>query len=243
MANFRPINKTTVSKEIVEQILTMIKTKQIGPGDLLPSERKLCEEFSVGRGSVREAMKMLEGIGLIKNASKGRVVRSIEKENETKLLSTDRKIITAEVFETRKLIEGQLICLAVQRATAGDIARIKQCILDSNTMTMERVVATDMAFHRAVADSAHNSVISEIYHNATGLLFQHYQYFAQIFRAKDEGFIHAFAKDLFDDHSRIVEAMEMRDMEKAEQYIKMHLKHAEEKLDASLKESLPSVNE
>ena len=60
-----PIESHRVSEDAVAQMVKLIQTRELCPGDRLPAERKLVESLRVGRTSVREALRSLEGMGLI----------------------------------------------------------------------------------------------------------------------------------------------------------------------------------
>ena len=63
---YQRIVRATVSEGIVNQIRTLIGTVVLQPGDRLPSERELCKQFGVGRTSIREALKPLITMGVLK---------------------------------------------------------------------------------------------------------------------------------------------------------------------------------
>ncbi len=65
IVHFEPVNRTTVSGQIVDQIKSMVRSGNLTPGDKFPSERQLSELLKAGRSSIREAIKVLETIGLI----------------------------------------------------------------------------------------------------------------------------------------------------------------------------------
>ena len=61
-----PIQKANLSKLVVDKIKEGIINKTLNPGDFLPSENELSEKIGVGKSSVREAVKMLEALGVVK---------------------------------------------------------------------------------------------------------------------------------------------------------------------------------
>ena len=62
---FSPVSTGRISEVIVEQVRQLMRQRQLKPGDRLPAERELCEQFGVSRVSVREALRMLESEGLV----------------------------------------------------------------------------------------------------------------------------------------------------------------------------------
>ena len=69
------VKKTRVYEAIVEQLTALILEGEIKPGEKLPSERELCEQFGVGRNSVREATRSLESARLVETKQGGGHVR------------------------------------------------------------------------------------------------------------------------------------------------------------------------
>ena len=68
-----PVPKQSLSKMVVEKIKEGVVSGAIAPGDFLPSEAELSERFGVGKSSVREAIKMLEALGVVE-ICKGNVI-------------------------------------------------------------------------------------------------------------------------------------------------------------------------
>src|SRR5262245_7396404 len=60
-----PVTRTSLSDEIVQQIVDLISQKVLKPGERLPSERDLCKQFGVGRTSLREALRSLTVMGIL----------------------------------------------------------------------------------------------------------------------------------------------------------------------------------
>src|ERR1700730_8794179 len=64
-AKIRPIKKTSISDDIVDQIMSLIASGDLKPGQQLPSERELCKHFGAGRSSLREALRCLCIVGVL----------------------------------------------------------------------------------------------------------------------------------------------------------------------------------
>ena len=61
----RPVARTSLSEEIMAQIMDLIGHSVLRPGDRLPPERELCKRFGVGRSSLREALRSLSAMGVV----------------------------------------------------------------------------------------------------------------------------------------------------------------------------------
>jgi len=225
MHEFKPISKKTISQEIVDQILLLIRANSFKPGDKLPSERDLSRAFNVGRSSVRQAMKILKSAGLVRTTNRGKMILAMEAKDRPVFILEDGTNIH-EVFEARKLIEIELSALAANRATPEDINGMKQVLAETSHLQSATVVG-DIGFHRALVNSAHNSVFEKIHNSITGFLFQHLKYYSFIFdRRKTEDCM----KKCFEDHLKILTAIESGDPEFAKQAMREHLDYVEKNL-------------
>jgi GntR family transcriptional repressor for pyruvate dehydrogenase complex len=125
-----PIQRTTVSEEIVKRLVSLILDAGLRPGDKLPSERELMARLAVGRSSLREAIKTLRALGIVKvTGGSGTFVANgnisaLTQPLSWRLLMTEH--ITREVIEARRVVEVELASLAAERATPEDIAAISQ---------------------------------------------------------------------------------------------------------------------
>ena len=238
---FKTIQKRTLSSEVVEQILSMIHTNQLQPGDRLPSERELSRAFNIGRSSVREAIKILETTGLVRTTTRG---KEICLPRSAKIpafnLAADLTNIR-EVFEARKAIEIELSGLAAERASSEEIAVMRQALIAEGA-SQSVVAAADIAFHRALARSAHNSVLSEVYNSITGLLFQHFKYYPLSWANRKED-PKQFILRVNKNHVAIIDAIEARDVAGAKLAMQMHLDRAEAGLLAALDAQYLAAND
>ena len=74
----KPIKRSRLYESAVDQIRSLILADNYNPGDRLPSERELAEQLSVGRPSVREALRILGAMGLIEiRVGNGTYVRDV----------------------------------------------------------------------------------------------------------------------------------------------------------------------
>ena len=165
---FERVAPGRVSTLIVDQILRLIQTQDLEPGDRLPSERELCKLFGASRTSVREAVRVLESRGLLEvrvGAKGGAQVASpaVEKASQgvSDMLAT-AAISAKAVTEARMIIELGAIPLAVERATEEDIERLRAMCMrfrqeyEDATYTS----ASSAEFHLALLNCAKNPALS-----------------------------------------------------------------------------------
>ena len=133
--NFKKAKQNRIFQDIVDQIEEAILNGQIKPDERLPAERDLCEQFKASRGTLREALRILEQKGLIEirlGSGGGAFVRDSNCELMTEnliMLIRSEKAAPAHLVELQEGIEATVASLAAKRATAGDIANLKKLVL------------------------------------------------------------------------------------------------------------------
>jgi GntR family transcriptional regulator, transcriptional repressor for pyruvate dehydrogenase complex len=165
---FTPVSSGRLSGEIVEQVKTAIRARQLAPGDQLPSERDLTKQLGVSRVSVRDALRTLEAHGLIEvrvGARGGAFVTApaprLVGEGLTNMLML-ASVTAAEVTEARIVFELAMLDLAVQRATVEDIAELEEICerADASLATGSYDVALSAEFHARLARCTHNEAVA-----------------------------------------------------------------------------------
>lgn len=170
-----PIARISVKEQVLQQLKQYIVSGGILPGEKLPSERDLAERLGIGRTSVREALKVLEAIGLVESRVgdgtfiTSNVGASIGRTIGLSLMTWGGAIV--EILEARRMIEGEAACVAAERATADDLtlmaAELQQMARATN---FRAYLKADMQFHRAVGQATHNTIVSRIVNNLIDLL-------------------------------------------------------------------------
>jgi DNA-binding FadR family transcriptional regulator len=165
---FRPVRLARASDEVVQQIKALIFGGRLAPGDQLPSEKDLTEQFGLSRITVRDAMRVLESAGLIEirvGARGGAFVArpSAERVSDslTNLLRL-QQITLQELIEARLVVEPQVAFLAAKRATTADVAAMAQAIAHARAGRQvgdPRFMPHSVAFHLALAGAAKNQVL------------------------------------------------------------------------------------
>lgn len=143
------------------------------PGDHLPSITHLAHTFGVSTGSVREALRSLQSQGYVR-IEHGRGVIVISNHGSTGSdipQSIDIQHVIA-LGEARRLIEPELAALAAERGSDSEIAEIREqaITMEQQALRGTDFVGPDVAFHRAIAHAAHNTVMQHML-NSTHELF------------------------------------------------------------------------
>lgn len=206
--------------EVAEELRDLIERGSFAPGARLPSERELVARFGVGRSTVREALTALQSTGLIevRQGSGARVLAAASVPVE-RWLPGDRHS-ARDLIEARVAIECRNASMAALRATREDLARIAAIVteMDAEQSRGEFVVATDLAFHVALAEATHNRVqfhlTSTLAHLIDDLLAQLYAAYA------DDP---AQLSLLLDQHRMIFQAVVSGDPRAASHYMEEHL--------------------
>jgi GntR family transcriptional regulator, transcriptional repressor for pyruvate dehydrogenase complex len=151
--------RQNLSEQVAARIKQLILDEALKPGDRLPTELEMAEQFGVSRVSVREATKALSFLGIIHAAPRrGLTIGQVDMRRLTEYLGFHLAVgdyPKRELLQTRLVIEtGSLPYIA--QAMAADSAifvRLEACILAGTTATTnaERV-ASDVAFHRTLLE-------------------------------------------------------------------------------------------
>src|SRR5271156_2959952 len=152
-----------VTARLIARIKGLIADGSISPGSKFPPEREMAKEFGVNRASVRQALKVLEIMGVLTQRVGDGTYLS---ETAEFLLNEPLDFLVLlddlshhELFETRLIVEPELTARAAERATAEDLSALRNAVfaMERSKTTRERLEA-DMAFHNAVFRASGNRI-------------------------------------------------------------------------------------
>lgn len=155
-----------VAKDLEQRILE----GSLKPGDRLPAERNLALELNISRPTLREAIQKLVSKGMLQTRHGGGTVvtdrlQATFSDPWTDMLQA-HPLLQADMLEFRHMLEGEAAMLAAERATDVDLERI-----DASYAALEKAygsddisacIDTDVAFHQAIADASHNTMIGHL---------------------------------------------------------------------------------
>ncbi len=231
---FTPIKTKRLYEEIVEQIKRLLTEGKLKPGDKLLAEREMAEQFQVSRASVREAIRTLEMLGIIDiRPGEGTFIRDTETDDIIRplamFLAVERSSLL-DMFEMRRIFETATAGLAAQRATEEELDQIEAMLENMrerlNVQDPARGEEFDAAFHYAVAEATHNSLLTKLFKTVS-------EEFAkansvarrQLYQSGEEN-----AQKIIDQHAEILSGIRSRSPEVASKAMLSHLLFAEGEL-------------
>lgn len=151
--------------EVVRQIEEQIIEGKLKPGDMLPAERVMAEQFGVSRTVVREAMKALELRGLVE-VQHGRGVMVVRPSADSVADSVLRFLKIEEspiwsLHELRSILEVEIAGLAAERRTDEDLQTLMDLFkkMSASLDAPSEYIEYDFELHRALAEAAHNPLL------------------------------------------------------------------------------------
>lgn len=169
------IKKISLQTEIVKYIERYIKEEGLKSGDRLPSQGELVEMMGVSRTSLREAIRSLEGQGLIhvKNGQGVFVGENFRPGNVQITLSFHQeKENYLETLEVRDVLEKEILKMVTERITDEEIEKLG--VLTAELMRRFHAklpkAKEDRDFHQMIYSCCHNSVMSTMMESVSSLL-------------------------------------------------------------------------
>ena len=228
---FNKVKTKKVYMKIVEQIMNLIKEGKLKPGEKLPPEQILSEEFGTSRPSVREALSALEILGITESrGGRGNFIKDNFKfplyEQEFRELEEEESPF--EILEARKAVEAEIVGLAAKKATKEDIVSIRESLdkMKSVMTNIPGIMEFDREFHINIAKAAHNSLLFSIMAYLADLLKERLW-----INLKEKSWsIPGRPQEYFEEHTDIFNAIKNKDSKGARKRMYDHLAGVEKDL-------------
>lgn len=215
-----PIKKTRIAEEVADRIRMLILHGTFPAGRPMPSERRLREQFGVSRGSIRDALRILETIGLLETRhGQGTFPKELTVDRLVSPLAsvmTYRQDLQDELMDVRRMFEPAVARAAATRATEEDFADLQR-ILDTQRRklkTGQSAIVEDTAFHATLARSTRNRVVMSIMATLNDLLVE-----SRTLSLKQKG----RPQRSVEGHEAVVAALRCRDAEGAARAMYKHI--------------------
>jgi GntR family transcriptional regulator, transcriptional repressor for pyruvate dehydrogenase complex len=215
-----PIRKTRLAEEIADRIRVLILDGTFPAGQALPAERALAEWFHVSRGSIRDAFRTLETIGLlVTRHGQGTFPQELDVDRLVAPLASVLSYhyeLQDELLEMRLMFEPAVARVAATRVTDEDVADLER-ILDAQRKKLKTgrsALVEITAFHHVIARATRNRVVVSIMATLNDLLVE-----SRKLRLKQKG---RPARSILG-HEAIVAALRQRDGAAAAEAMREHL--------------------
>jgi GntR family transcriptional regulator, sialic acid-inducible nan operon repressor len=227
MTEPNPRGRRKLAHQVQDLLLAKIKSGAFAPGDVLPSERELMQQFGVGRPAVREAMQSLQAMGLveIRHGGRPRVAEPSFGQMAEQMGETMRHLLThspaslEQLKEARLVFEMEMARIAARKRTTADIARL-EAILAAQAAAQDdlaKFVWQDGEFHREIAAISGNPIFAAL----AGALFQ---WLAHFYRGAVS--VPGLEKLTLEEHGAILAAIVARSPDAAARQMSDHLTRA-----------------
>lgn len=228
---YSPIQSPRLYEKIVEQIETRILNGDLAPGERLPPERELADQFGVSRTAVREAIKALREKGLV-DVFAGRGTFITEQTAQAmrhsfgRILRLSQGDGAGDLVAVRELLEPEIAYLAAQRAGDDHIQAMAKAVeaMDGAMDSPEAFIEADLDFHLALAEGTGNTLIPFLIDPIVGLMREQRTRIFNVPGGPSRGQLH---------HKRILTAIMSHDPETARRAMRDHLKQVREDSQAS----------
>lgn len=209
--------------EIADALAAEVHNGLLKEGDMFPSERELCDRFSVGRTVIREGMTILNGIKLVDH-TKGKRPRVMRPSLSDVMVGVSHSAKfffdtgegRAHLEQARLFMENSMLLYAVEHATHAHVARLIAIIdeCDASVGDMAKYRDADVRFHRVLAEIPGNPIF----------LALHESFVAQLMRSRPMlANYEEHNKNSTREHRQIVEAIINKDVELAVATLNEHL--------------------
>ena len=222
-----PVRKTRVAEEVADRIRVLILDGTFPPGQALPAERALAEWFGVSRGSIRDAFRTLETLGLlVTRHGQGTFPQELDVDRLVAPLAsvlTYHYELQDELLDVRLMFEPAVARVAAARVTDEDLADLER-ILEAQRRKLKTgrsAIVEVTAFHHVIARATRNRVVVRIMATLNDLLVE-----SRKLRLKQTG----RPGRSIQGHEAVVAALRRRDADAAAEAMREHLDQIADRL-------------
>jgi GntR family transcriptional repressor for pyruvate dehydrogenase complex len=158
----------------VDRLRSLIDSGKLPPGSRLPAERVLCEDLGISRGSLRQALRVLDSIGYVRiRAGSGTYVRE-QREQPLRSWFTEHDQLVEKLFDLRATVEPTLAERLARQASAKTVSHLEDNVAEMARAAEEgdmlHVIAADAEFHRVIAQNAGNDDVAGLLRSVLALV-------------------------------------------------------------------------
>ena len=163
-----PLERRSISEQVANRIMAMIKSGNLKSGDQLPTEAQMTVAFGISRSPLREALKALTIMGVLESRQGGRY--TVTHLSPSRLIAPFNVMLSVADydanahFEARALVDVELVRLSAERASADVRQRILKLAIDGRAFHQDAIAfrLLDIEFHQALYFGAGNPLLSAL---------------------------------------------------------------------------------
>ena len=224
----KPLPRDGRYEIVARELESRIRSGALRPGDCLPSEEKLGQEFSFSRTVIREALQAMKSCGLLKSRrGSGTYVAEPEKGSIRKSISWYAELqqdesVFVELMDLRIVVET--LCARQLAAGTGSLENVRRHlkVMEKNPGDLTRFAEADIDFHLAISEASGHSLFNEVAQAVLPVL-------GRPFAQKTTTDI-KLTQESLSEHRKIFSALEARDPAKAEKAMRFHLQRSRRSL-------------
>jgi GntR family transcriptional repressor for pyruvate dehydrogenase complex len=226
----------TLASRIVAEVREALFERRYRPGEFLGTEKDLAARHSVSRMVARDALRTLEGLGIVEISRGAGGGARITHGNpqlfaealavQLELADTDRE----EIMAAQGAIEGLAAELAARHATAGEVDSLKKLLVEAEGLLddLDAFTRSSLQFHLGVAEASHNRVL-------------HYQLISLqhvSWPTRNRTLNRTVARKILDAHRKLITLIEAREAGEARLFMEAHVGMIRERRVAESKSSV-----
>lgn len=226
------VKRIPVVQQVVNSLKEFITSGDVAVGEKLPSEMELCERLSVGRGTVREAIRVLQATGYVElRPGRGAFVARTEEAPDSSSLSgwfSENEMELMDYMQVRTAVEPLAIRLAIEKCRPEDIEVLEKNYRDTQEAVEKNDAALlglyDEQFHAYIFECSNNQLLISINKTLVDALKK--------FRSRTF-FIPSNAHNVLEPHGLILQAFRDRDAAAGERHMLEHIDRIVKDLEKS----------
>lgn len=162
-----PLQRHNLADAVVSKLQQQLSLGEYQPGEKLPSEPELMEQFGVGRSTIREAIRILANTGSLSVRQGSGTFVEMQTGIAEPLPQRLRRARAEDLDEVRQLLEMKIAEKAALHRSKKDIDRIKVLLKKRETAAktgdVEESIRSDIQFHVAIAAASRNDILADLY--------------------------------------------------------------------------------
>lgn len=230
---YEPIKTKKNYEMVIDQIISMIQTKQLLPGEKLDSIETLANNFNVSKSVIREAFIGLSSMGLVRiQQGEGTFIANFQSSMGALPITTAllmKREDIKELFEVRKILEVGAVRLAAIHHSDQDIIRIEKSLHDM-TRSGSLDEKNDFDFHFSIVLASQNKVLKNLLTSISDIMIETIYDAQKIILASNNNEL-----KLIKEHELIYKAIKSRQPDQAEKHMLAHLLGVEKSLAPYIK--------